>query len=98
MHRALSFGYVASRYVSRGGETRSKPRPILATAVFAVGAKAQTIGCRGGVVLDPGHGESDNSAVRLAPEPVFRAPSPPSVKAIAFSALAGGAVLADAAW
>ena len=39
---------------------------LLATMVIAADAAAQDVGCRGDIVLDPGHGGSDSGAVNAA--------------------------------
>ena len=39
---------------------------LLAAMAFTPGAAAQDVGCRGDVVLDPGHGGSDSGAVNTA--------------------------------
>lgn len=36
---------------------------LLSTAAFTTGAEAQEVGCKGQVVLDPGHGGTDSGAV-----------------------------------
>ena len=36
---------------------------LLSTAAFTTGAEAQDVGCKGQVVLDPGHGGTDSGAV-----------------------------------
>ncbi len=36
---------------------------LLAAAVFAPGAAAQEVGCKGDIVLDPGHGGTDPGAL-----------------------------------